>query len=118
MKTYTDQYRLVASLLRGLRPFNSDEKREEEFEKLFDGVEVLPRCFEARYLEHMSKDEFIEASSFFVSISHKKYQQLAYRGKIRPMEDATRKKWVVLQEYSSELGLLFDASLGERNDGD
>ena len=66
----------------------------------------------------MSKDEFIEASSFFVSISHKKYQQLAYRGKIRPMEDATRKKWVVLQEYSSELGLLFDASLGERNDGD
>jgi hypothetical protein len=26
------------------------------------------------------------------------------------MEDATRKRWVVLQEYSSKLGLLFDSS--------
>jgi len=107
-KQYDDQFRLVDSHLRGLRPFNSDEKREEEFEKLFDGVEVLPRCFEKRYIDHMSKDEFIEASRLFVSISQGRYQQLAKRGKIRSMEDATRKRWVVLQEYSSELGLLFD----------
>lgn len=117
MKTYTEQYQLVASLLRGLRPFNSDEKREEEFEKLFDGVEVLPRCFEAQYIEHMSKDEFIEASRLFVSISYRKYQQLANRGKIRPMADVNRKRWVVLQDYSSELGLLFDSYPGELPDG-
>ncbi len=108
MKQYNEQSFLVNSHLRRLRPFNSDEKREEEFEKLFDGVEVLPRCFEKRYIDHMSKDEFIEASRLFVSISQGRYQQLAKRGKIRPMEDTTRKRWVVLQEYDPELGLLFD----------
>jgi hypothetical protein len=56
----------------------------------------------------MANEEFIEASRLFVSISHKRYQQLAKKGKVRPMEDATRKRWVVLQEYSSKLGLLFD----------
>jgi hypothetical protein len=56
----------------------------------------------------MSKDEFIEASRLFVGISEGRYQQLAKRGKIRPMEDIGRKRWVVLQEYDSELGLLFD----------
>ncbi|MFL5626918.1 MAG: CRISPR-associated helicase Cas3' [Ktedonobacteraceae bacterium] len=108
MKQYNEQSFLVNSHLRRLRPFNSDEKREEEFEKLFDGVEVLPRCFEKRYIDHMSKDEFIEASRLFVSISQGRYQQLAKRGKIHPMEDTTRKRWVVLQEYDPELGLLFD----------
>lgn len=108
MKKYNDQYQLVVSHLRGLRPFDSNEKREEEFEKLFDGVEVLPCCFEKQYLEHLSKDEFIEASRLFVSISERRYQQLARRGKIRPMEDVGRKRWVVLQEYDPELGLLFD----------
>src|SRR3989440_3295154 len=108
MKQYNEQSLLVNSHLRGLRPFNSDEKREEEFEKLFDGVEVLPRCFEKRYIDHMSKDEFIEASRLFVSISQGRYQQLAKRGKVRPMDDTTRTRWVVLQEYDSELGLLFD----------
>jgi CRISPR-associated endonuclease/helicase Cas3 len=113
MKTYREQYQLIASALRSLRPFDSDERREEEFERLFDGVEVLPRCFERQYIEHMANDEFIEASRLFVSISHKRYQQLAKKGKIRPMEDATRKRWVVLQEYSSTLGLLFDTSPNE-----
>jgi CRISPR-associated endonuclease/helicase Cas3 len=117
-KTYTEQYQLVASHLRGLRPFNSDEKREAEFEGLFDGVEVLPRCFEEQYLEHTAKDEFIEASRLFVNISHGRYQQLAYRGKVRPMGDATRKRWVVLQEYSSQLGLLFDSPSGKPIDDD
>jgi CRISPR-associated endonuclease/helicase Cas3 len=110
MRTYREQYQLIASALRCLRPFDSDERREEEFEKLFDGVEVLPRCFERQYIEHMAKDEFIEASHLFVSISHKRYQRLAKQGKVRPIEDATRKRWVVLQEYSSKLGLLFDSS--------
>ena len=72
MKVYKEQYQLVASLLRSLRPFDSDERREEEFEKLFDGVEVLPRCFEREYIEHIANDEFIEASRLFVSISHKR----------------------------------------------
>ncbi|MBV9689447.1 MAG: CRISPR-associated helicase Cas3' [Ktedonobacteraceae bacterium] len=118
MKTYTDQFRLVASHLRGLRPFNSDAQREAAFEELFDGVEVLPRCFEEQYLEHMAHDAFIDASRLFVNISHGRYQQLASCGKVRPLGDAMRKRCVVLQTYSSELGLLFDTPSGKRSDDD
>ncbi len=118
MKKYNDQYQLVDRLLRGLRPFNSDEKSEEEFEKLFDGVEVLPRRFEREYVDLIAQDEFIEASRLFVSISQKKYQQLANQGKIRMLEDDKRKRWLVMQPYSSEHGLIFDSSLGDLPDGD
>jgi len=118
MKKYQDQYQLVDRLLRGLRPFNSDEKSEEEFEKLFDGVEVLPRCFEREYVDLIAQDEFIEASRLFVSISQKKYQQLANQGKIRTLGDDKHKRWLVMQPYSSEHGLIFDSSLGDRPDGD
>ena len=107
-KEYDEQYHLATFLLKSLRPFNSDDKREEEFEKLFDGVEVLPRCFEREYIDHMANDAFIEASQLFVNISQRKYQQLLNQGKIRPIADETEKKWVVLQEYDPVLGLLFD----------
>ena len=118
MKKYQDQYQLEDRLLRGLRPFNSDEKSEEEFEKLFDGVEVLPKCFEREYVELIAQDEFIDASRLFVSISQKKYQQLANQGKIRMLADDKHKRWLVMQPYSSEHGLIFDSSLGDRSDGE
>ena len=118
MKKYNDQYQLVDRLLRSLRPFNSDEKSEEEFEKLFDGVEVLPKCFEREYVDLITRDEFIEASRLFVSISQKKYQQLAKQGKIRMLEDDKHKRWLVMQPYSSEHGLIFNSSLGDCPDGD
>jgi CRISPR-associated endonuclease/helicase Cas3 len=114
-QAFDAQYKLATGLLRALRPFNSDEQREEEFEALFDGVDVLPRCFEREYLGHIAKDEFIEASQFFVSISQRKYQQLARQGKIRPMDDTTHKKWIVLQDYDPEQGLIFDTATPELN---
>jgi CRISPR-associated endonuclease/helicase Cas3 len=112
MDKYSKQSRLVTRLLRDLRPFDSDKDSEEEFEKLFDGVEVLPRRFERQYVEHLAKDEFIEASRLFVSISQKKYQQLLRQGKIRMLSDDSGKhrRWLVMQEYSSEHGLIFDSS--------
>jgi len=109
---YNKQSRLVTRLLLDLRPFDSDKDSEEEFEKLFDGVEVLPRRFERQYVEHLAKDEFIEASRLFVSISQQKYQQLLRQGKIRMLSDDSGKhrRWLVMQEYSSEHGLIFDSS--------
>jgi len=114
-QAFDAQYDLASELLRDLRPFNSDEKREEKFEELFDGVDVLPRCFEREYIEHMAQDEFIEASQLFVSISQKKYQQLMRHGKIRPMDDPSSKKWVVRQDYGPTLGLIFDTATPELN---
>jgi len=117
-KDYNDQYQLVARLLRDLRPFNSDEQRAEEFERLFDGVEVLPRCFEREYIDLMAHDDFIEASQLFVGISQKKYQQLARQGKIRMLDGDRGKRWLIMQPYSSEYGLLFDSSSGDQFDYD
>lgn len=117
-KQYDDQYQLVARLLQDLRPFDSNEQSEQEFEKLFDGVEVLPSCFERKYIDLIVQDEFLEASQLFVSISQQKYQQLARQGKIRMLEGDKYKRWLVMQPYSSEHGLLFDTSSGERPDGD
>ncbi len=117
-KKYNDQYNLVVRLLHDLRPFNSDEKSEEAFEKLFDGVEVLPQCFERQYLNLIINDEFIEASRLFVSISQKKYEQLARQGKIHMLESDRSKRWLVMQPYSSQYGLLFDSSLSVQPDWD
>ena len=109
-QAFDAQYKLATELLKHLRPFNSDEQREKEFEELFDGIDVLPRCFEREYIEHMAQDEFIEASQFFVNISQKRYQQLAHQGKIRPMDDTTHKKWVILQDYDPVYGLIFETA--------
>jgi CRISPR-associated endonuclease/helicase Cas3 len=107
-KTYGQQFQLAEQLLRGLRPFDSDKDREEAFEKLFDGVEVLPSCFEALYLKHREKSEFLEASELFVPISYKKCQHLRSQGKIKLLEEKTEKRWLAKLDYSSTLGLLFE----------
>ena len=117
-KRYDSQFQLVSRLLNGLRPFNSDKESEAKFEQLFDGVEVLPACFEQEYVDRIAHDDFLEASRLFVSISQKKYQQLARQGKIRSLGDDRHKKWIVKQPYSSEHGLLFDTFSQAYSDGD
>ena len=108
-------YQLVAQnaarVLANLRPFNSDPQKEEEFEQLFDNVEVLPECFEQQYLDCLKKEEFIEASRYFVGISTRKYAELARKGLVRPADDpeGKRRKWVVRLPYDVEMGLSFDA---------
>ncbi|MCX7792702.1 MAG: CRISPR-associated helicase Cas3' [Chloroflexaceae bacterium] len=100
----------AALILRDLQPFTSDPRREDEFEQLFDGVEVIPRCFEQQYLDHMVKDEFIEASNYLVSISKQKFAILRRQGKVRPaVYEGSRRAWVVDLDYDTELGLHFDA---------
>ncbi len=100
----------AALILRELRPFTSDPRREDDFEQLFDGVEVVPRCFEHQYLKHTVEDEFIEASNYLVSISKQKFAILRRQGKVRPaVSDGSRKAWVVDLDYDREQGLDFDA---------
>ncbi len=102
----------AASMLAGLRPFNSDDQREEEFERLFDNVEVLPERFEQEYLAHLADDEYIEASRYFVGISRQQYAQLSRAGLVRPLADpdAKYRRWVVLSEYDDDAGLRFEPS--------
>lgn len=107
-KTYTEQFHLAEQLLDGLRPFDTKKDREEQFEALFDGVEVLPSRFEEEYLEHINKGEMIEASQLFVPISQKKCHYLRSQGKIRVLDERTDRRWIARLAYGTTLGLLFD----------
>lgn len=100
----------AALILRDLRPFASNPQREDEFEQLFDGVEVVPSCFERHYLDHIAEDEFIEASNYLVSISKQRFAIARRQGKVRPaVHDGSRRVWVVDLDYDAESGLHFDA---------
>ena len=100
-------------ILANLRPFDSDAQIEKDFEAMFDNVEVLPIRFEREYLQCLSNDEFLQASQYFVGISKKKYQQLASKGLVLPIEepDGKRRRWMVRLPYDDDTGLSFDTGL-------
>jgi CRISPR-associated endonuclease/helicase Cas3 len=111
-RQWEDEYQQVAqnaaSMLDSLRPFNSDDTKEEQFEKLFDGVEIVPKQFEADYINHITADEFIEASNYLVSISKQKFAIIRDKGLIQPAEsDGKRVAWVARLTYDADQGLHF-----------
>ncbi len=65
--------------------------------------------FEREYLQCLSDNDFLQASQYFVSISRKKYQQLANKGLVLPIgePDGKQRKWMVRLPYN-DLGLSFD----------
>jgi CRISPR-associated endonuclease/helicase Cas3 len=104
-ETFNIHFKNAEMLLRGLRPFNSDKKKEEEFEALFDGVEVLPEAFLKQYLELIASKAFIEVSQLFIPISHRKLMHLRSMGKARQLDEKKDRQWVVNVMYNPELGL-------------
>lgn len=99
------------AILASLQPFQSNPAKEEQFEQLFDGVEVIPRCFEAQYLAHLTQDEFIEANNFLVGISKQKFAILRNQGRMRPAEvEGKRNAWIANLEYDTHAGLRFEES--------
>lgn len=100
----------AAAMLDSLRPFNSDSTKEEEFEKMFDGVEIVPKMFEAQYIACLMNDEFIEANNFLVSISKQKFCMLRDKGLLQRAEaEGKRSAWVAKLLYDAHAGLQFDA---------
>jgi CRISPR-associated endonuclease/helicase Cas3 len=107
--TYNGIAQQAALILRDLRPFNSDAQKEEEFEKMFDAVEVVPKRFEQQYVEKLTNDEFIEASNFLVSISKQKFAILVNKGLVLPAAaEGKRGAWIINLPYDNDLGLLFE----------
>jgi CRISPR-associated endonuclease/helicase Cas3 len=101
----------AAQILDSLRPFESDDQKEEEFERLFDGVEVVPRCFEEAYIRHLTQDEFIEANNYLVSISKQKFAILRTKGLVRPAQtEAKYSAWIANLPYDEHDGLQFEPS--------
>jgi CRISPR-associated endonuclease/helicase Cas3 len=109
--TYRDMLGKAELNLRELRPFNSNEQKEEDFEKMFDAVEIVPKRFEQEYVEHLMNDQFIDANNYLVSISKQKFAILANQGLMRKAEaEGKRGAWVANLPYDDELGLRFEPS--------
>lgn len=93
-----------ASFLEPLRPFASDPALEEAFDRLFDGLEVLPLSLENEY-HRLRRSRPLEADQLLVPISWGRWHWLRQEGRIWTEQG----KWpqVVDAPYSSEFGLLF-----------
>jgi CRISPR-associated endonuclease/helicase Cas3 len=104
----------VARLLDSLRPFDSDEQQEAEFEQLFDGVEIVPQRFEQQDVAQLMNDAFIGANAFLVSISRQKFAMLSRRGLVRRAQgEGRRGAWVARLRYDDEQGFVFDEDMGD-----
>jgi len=98
----------VDLIINGLCPFKSDDQREEEFDKMFDGVDVVPQCFERVYIDLLMNEHFIEANDYLVSISKQRFAILRSQGKLQPAESGGQRHiWITQTPYDSRNGLSF-----------
>lgn len=109
---------LKADVMENLAPFIYDSNREEEFEKQFDGVKVLPAIKAKEYRELLEANKFIKAESLKVSITKQRFVCLINKEGIRRDLSAfklLRKEeikeqpfYIIDRKYDSELGLQLD----------
>lgn len=64
------------------RPLISNPSLEELFDRLFDGAEVVPECFESEY-RRLERDEPLRAISLRVPLSHGQKEALKRKGLLR-----------------------------------
>lgn len=115
---WTDAYQRMAQqvdlIISGLRPFQSDEQREDDFERMFDGIDVIPRCFEGEYVNLLVDERYIEANNYLVSISKQRFAILRNQGKIRPAEGTDQRRvWIAHLPYDSRNGLSFGDTVSD-----
>lgn len=106
---------LSSDVMERLSPFIYDVHREEEFEKQFDGVKILPISLQNEYQMLMEANQLIAAESLKVSISKRRFASLLSREGIRrerAVFENLRNKTVIQQyyyiinrQYNNELGL-------------
>lgn len=107
-----------------LAPFIYDEHREEEFEKQFDGVKVLPVELKNKYIELLQTNQFIKAESLKVSITKQRFCLLKVTdGVIKETivyqkfdNDNVIKElscYIINKKYDDELGLQLDINVRE-----
>jgi CRISPR-associated endonuclease/helicase Cas3 len=101
-----------------LAPFIYDFHREEEFEKQFDGIKVLPSCLIEEYQQLLEANKFINAEALKVSISKQRFASLIGNDEIhydisafqllRKDEIKEQSYYIINRKYTSELGLQLD----------
>jgi CRISPR-associated endonuclease/helicase Cas3 len=114
---------LKVDVMENLAPFIYDSHREDEFEKQFDGVKVLPAIKADEYRELLDANKFIKAESLKVSITKQRFASLISKDGIhrdvsafkllRKEEFKEQSYYIIDRKYDSELGLQLD--IEERN---
>lgn len=109
---------LKADVMENLAPFIYDSHREEEFEKQFDGIKVLPAIKANEYRELLEANKFIKAESLKVSINKQRFASLITKEGIhrdvsafkllRKEEIKEQPFYIIDRKYDSELGLQID----------
>jgi len=101
-----------------LAPFIYDSHREEEFEKQFDGIKVLPSKLKKEYQELLEANKFIKAESLKVSITIQRFASFISKDGIlrevsafqllRKEEIKQQTYYLINRRYDDELGLQLD----------
>lgn len=117
-ESFLNTYQFLKSSVNYLYPMLQSQRTEQDFYKQFDGVKVLPIGLKSRYIEYLSKFDFIGAERLKVQIRRKKFAHLTNEGNATLFQDShvfqgesqvlTVSFWVLNKKYDSELGLLFD----------
>ncbi|WP_034388817.1 CRISPR-associated helicase/endonuclease Cas3 [Deinococcus sp. YIM 77859] len=100
-RQYDQGAREVSCFMRDLKPFCSNADLRQNFENLFDGVEVLPQQFYDQYVTEKEVSP-IQARSLLVSMSA---QQKGRFGQHVRWDDKL-KLWIADLPYDDTLGLL------------
>ncbi|MCK9618153.1 MAG: CRISPR-associated helicase Cas3' [Lentimicrobiaceae bacterium] len=106
---------LKADVMENLAPFIYDQHREEEFEKQFDGVKVLPAILKKDYQELLEANKFIKAESLKVSVSKQRFASLITQEGIHRNASAfqllqkeeikEQSYYIIDRKYDDKLGL-------------
>lgn len=101
-----------------LSPLKYSEQREQEFEKQFTGVPVLPLCLRGAYQLCLDNRQFVKAESLFVNLNEKRFigliknQQITKERFVFEYDDNDqlfdKSVYVINRKYKEELGLLID----------
>ena len=96
-----------------LRPFQSDHTVEAQFDKLFDGMEVLPAGEDDAILREyealVEAGQTIEAGELLVPLSYRQYAQIDRARRAYPLDDKRRWPMVVEVPYTPQQGLDLSA---------
>lgn len=121
-RVYTN---LKADVMENLAPFIYDQHREEEFEKQFDGIKVLPSILKNEYRHLLETNQFIKAESLKVSITKQRFAALINNNGIQRDTSAfelhnketikEQSYYLISRKYDSELGLLINEEYNATN---
>lgn len=123
---FEDTFSLFRSAVENLIPYSAHKENEEEFYARFDGIEVLPTQFLAKYKSLLEKWDFIHAEQFKVTIRKGMYAKYLSDGKLHTEPIAILKQDETIFEtsvlvadlkYDSNIGLTDEPYIiGERDD--